>query len=142
MLVGGVHLCRVSASGATVEVVDVGGSDFHAIVAQNRFDADCDPDATNLPDRILLGCDLGLIRLRDYACSTSAHEELNHGLRTTQFHSAAAIADPDASNLVGTLQDHSALLEVDGEWKKVGLGQGDGGMTSAGGRIPGFSVIV
>jgi hypothetical protein len=119
MLVGGTFLCKTTDGGASYTQISapqgVDFVDLHEIVAQ--------PGSS---DRILVGHDQGLKRILDFETAQPTVENLNNGLRTTQFHSA--VADPVTDNVIGGTQDTGTLLRRDGSWVKV-IG-GDGIMVS------------
>ena len=124
MLLGGTFLCKTTDGGASFTQIaappNVDFVDLHAVVAQ--------PGSS---DGVLVGHDQGLKRVLGFASAQPTVENLNNGLRTTQFHSA--VADPATDNVFGGTQDTGTLLRRDGSWLKV-IG-GDGIMVSRGGDI-------
>jgi photosystem II stability/assembly factor-like uncharacterized protein len=121
LLIASTHLCRTTNDGTTVTRIvapeDLLFTDFHAIVSQPGSSAD-----------ILVGHDQGLRRIPDYTAASPTIEDLNNGLRTTQFHSA--VADPVTQNVFGGTQDTGILLRNGASWTRII--HGDGSMASFG----------
>lgn len=121
MLIASTHVCKTTDGGASftriAEPPGVLFTDMHAIVAQ--------PGAS---DGILVGHDQGLKRVLNYTSAEPTVEDLNNGLRTTQFHSA--VSDPVTNNVYGGTQDTGILLRNGATWTRVI--HGDGIMASRG----------
>ncbi len=125
LIVGGVHLCRSLDDGASFKRLSGFHSDIHTVAETPNF-------VNKIDDRILVGDDGGVFRLRAYdSASPPVAENLNAGLRTTQFHGAAM--NPISGIVVGGVQDSGILMATPSanglSWTVIQLKAGDGGMS-------------